>query len=115
MDQRRKFDRVPLRCEVVLWNPAEGTVTQAETENISCEGFYLLCGTPYAPGEELEATIQLFPFDSEDDPRALALQCRVEVMWSKPTSPGEYGVGCRIRRYLVVGRRHRERAQASGG
>jgi hypothetical protein len=114
MDQRRKFDRVRLRCDVVLWNPAEGTVVQAETENISCEGFYLLCETPYTPGDELEATIQLFQCDSSDDPRALALQCRVEVMWTKPRSSGEYGVGCRIRSYMVVGRRHRERVQVSG-
>jgi len=113
MDQRRKFDRVQLRCGVVLWNPAEGTVTKAETENISCEGFYLLCGTGYAPGDELEATIQLFPGDFRDDPHSLALQCRVEVMWTKPRLRGEYGIGCRIRSYTVVGSRPRERAQVS--
>jgi hypothetical protein len=114
MDQRRKFDRVHLRCAVVLWNPREGTVTQAETENISCEGFYFLCGTAFAPGDELEATIQLSPGDSKDNHHVLALQCQVEVKWTKPTLRGEYGIGCRIRTYALVGRRPRERAQVSG-
>jgi hypothetical protein len=78
---------------MVLWNPRQGTVTRAETVNISCEGLYFLAGTRRVSGEELEATIYL--------PACGSNQCTVEVIWVKPTSHGEYGVGCRIRRYTV--------------
>jgi hypothetical protein len=76
---------------------------QTETENISCEGFYFLCGNPYAPGDQLEATIQVPWRDvMRDDRHFLALQCRVEVVRIERPVPDQYGVGCRIRSYVVV-------------
>jgi PilZ domain len=116
MEQKRKYQRVPLRCAVILWNPRAGTVTQAETENISCEGFYFLCGTEYAPGEQLEATVQVPAWDSSrDDPFSVSLQCLVEVMWTKARQQrGEYGIGCRIHSYTVLARRPRKRTRVSG-
>ena len=101
MDEKRKQDRVELRCAVVLWNPHEGTVIQTETENISCRGFYFLSGSPCAPGDHLEATIQL-PWRRRDERKFMSLQCRVEVVRVQQRQHDTFGIGCRFHSYTVL-------------
>lgn len=102
MDERRKCERVHLRCALVLWSPREGTVIQTETENISSEGLYFVCGSPFKIGEQLEGTIQLPWRASKSDVSCLSLQCSVDIVRIQERSPNKFGIGCRFLSYTVL-------------
>jgi hypothetical protein len=100
MIERRQLRRLQMRCAVSLWKPSDGTFTRTTTENVSCDGFFSLCGTPYSPGDELQATLELPAFERRgqfDD--CLTLQCLVEVVRIRGQ---EFGLACRIKDYTVI-------------
>jgi len=107
MDERRRQKRVGLRCHVTFWNPREGTVTKGHTEDISCDGFYGMCGEPYVPGDELQATVEIPCMRlNGHDPSCVVLQCKVEVIRVILNSHADnFGMACRIRQYTAIGLR----------
>lgn len=104
MDEGRKHKRVRMRCAVALWDPRKGHVTRTDTENLSCDGFYCVCSEPYAPGEELEASLEVpCRYWNGRPADCLILQCKVEVVRVVlHSSRDDYEVACRIRDYAII-------------
>jgi hypothetical protein len=107
MIERRKLERLPLRCPVSLWRPTDGIFTRTMTENLSSDGFYCLSSEFFALGDELEARLEI-PDQHPDHARpergkmaALALQCRIEVVRAEDLGE-KRGLGCRIKEYFAT-------------
>lgn len=117
MSERRNYDRVPLRCAVVLWNPREGSVTALTTEDLSSEGFYCFCKEPYAPGERLQATLEVpCQYWNGRGTDCLVLQCEVEVVRVVLRGSEEhFGVAFRINDYIVIGNRRQDGSTTGDG
>jgi hypothetical protein len=117
MGERRNYERIPLHCTVALWNPREGGVTSTTTEDLSSEGFYCLCEEPYAPGERLQATLEVpCTYWSSHRAGSLVLHCEVEVMRVVLRGSEEnFGVAFRVNDYVVIGIRADEPENGSDG
>ena len=101
MTERRRADRVRLRCAVSLWKPGDGTVTHTETENLTSIGFFCLSSEEYLPGDELQATLEVPARIHKGRPTgSLLLRCQVEVV--RMNSLPQSGVACRIKDYAVI-------------
>lgn len=118
MSERRNYGRMPLRCTVTLWSPHEGSVTSTTTEDLSSEGFYCLCKEPYAPGERLQAILEVpCGYWNGHEADCLVLQCDVEVVRVVLRGVEEdFGVAFRINDYIVFGdRRPKGQRNGAGG
>ncbi len=95
--------RLALRWTVRLRMPGSGTEVQAETRNISSEGFYCISPESVTPGGTLDCAIGI-PSPSSPD-RQHYVHCRCTVLRIERISDellGElFGVACHIDDYSV--------------
>lgn len=100
MIERRRLQRLQIRCAVSLWKPSDGTFTRTVTENLTSSGFFLLSRESYLPGDKLEATLEV-PARSSNGGHTgcLHLQCQVEVL---RIDDRQSGIACRIKEYTVL-------------
>ena len=103
MNEIRRHKRVPIGCAVALWDPHEGSVARTSTENLSCDGFYCVCREPYAPGDKLEASLEVpCRYWGGRPADFLVLQCAVEVVRVVLNAARDYEVGCKITQYSII-------------
>jgi len=100
MVERRRLQRLQIRCSVSLWKPSDGTFARTVTENLSSGGFFCILCEPYLPGDELHATLEV-PAQEWNGRRqgCLTLQCQVEVV---RIDDRQSGIACRIKDYTVI-------------
>jgi hypothetical protein len=95
---RRKRDRVELRCPVQILN--SGELVKGETVNLSSEGVYWHCGVSFLPGETLQCSILISPPGLRGPTTNVFLRCDVKVVRVEETAGG-FGTGCRIEHFLI--------------
>jgi hypothetical protein len=96
------YAKVPLYCWAVLWHPSKGEVIQMQIHTLSCDSFYGISLDPFAPGEQLEASIEI-PAQGYHSSGPLKLHCcatviRIELRGAQ----AGYGLTCRITDYSFV-------------
>jgi hypothetical protein len=100
MIERRRLQRLQIRCAVSLWKPIDGTFTRTVTENLTCGGFFCLSREVYRPGDELQATLEVpAQYWNGRHDGCLTLQCQVEVV---RIDDRQSGIACRIKDYTVL-------------
>lgn len=100
--ERRRRRRVFLHWTVYLWPRDEMQPYQAETTNISSDGFYCVAPRPFTPGEWIECDIFVPTMADQNDDDLLVLRCRVQVLRVETTGNGDgYGLACRIEDYSL--------------
>ncbi len=97
--ERRRHQRLPLRCPVALLS-SHGWI-ETTTEDLSPAGFMCFLGEPIAPGQHTQCRITLTRGDAPLD-RPATLMCRVSIVRVVPRLQRRYEVGCRIDTYSVV-------------
>ena len=95
---RRRRPRLRLAYPVRLYRPGDDIQTDAETENISCEGFFFITDQLFSPPEALDCELEI-PVETGE---SIVLCCRAEVVRVVPlTDRAKLGVACRFTDYTV--------------
>jgi hypothetical protein len=100
LNERRRRERITLRCPVEIVISGEVAPRRATTQNMSSSGVYCLSSTPFSPGERLPCHIEITPKSYSLGTEAVYLDCVLEVVRVQRTEDA-YGIGCRIVRYVL--------------
>jgi hypothetical protein len=100
LNERRRRERMTLRCPIEIVISGEVAPRRAITCNISSNGVYCLTSTSFAHGQRLPCQIEITPQSSAYGLAAVYLDCILEVVRVERTVNG-YGIGCRIIRYVL--------------
>jgi hypothetical protein len=99
-NERRSRSRVPLRWPVLLARPGDSGIVEAETENLSSQGFFCISPESFGIGEDLSCIVVLPAKGWGYDAQSVWLHCRVEVMRVEIQAPASgFGLGCRIEEF----------------
>ncbi|HWB96184.1 MAG TPA: PilZ domain-containing protein [Bryobacteraceae bacterium] len=101
VQERRKRERVGLRCPVLAFRGVEEVPLSGHTVNLSSEGIYWLADQPLHPGERLHCSIRMTPHGFRCGAVSLCLRCEVEIVRVDPAKHG-FGVACRIEEYVLT-------------
>ena len=101
--ERRNQPRTDLHVPLYLLSGHRADVLEAETENISLNGFFFYSNVMFVPGEPLKFLL-LFPETARDSQitRATYLNGVAEVTHvSMGRGLSEFGIGCHMEEYRV--------------
>jgi len=99
---RRRRERVALRCPVELVTPAGGS-HGGTTRDLSSDGVYWISGAPFHPGEQVQCSILIKVPGYRAAHSCLTMLCSVRVLRIEGAGQG-FGVGAAIESYTLASR-----------
>ena len=99
--ERRKRERVDLRCSVQVFAAPERRAFEASTLNLSSDGVYWLSSVAFSPGERIQCSIFITTPGFRAAKTPLCLHCRVRVVRVEEREAG-FGLGCRIEEFALL-------------
>jgi hypothetical protein len=93
--ERRSRPRVRYAYPIRLSASNRPNVADGLTENLSSDGFYCTCVTPFTPGEELDCELILPSTESSGKCIVLRRRAKVLRLEIRGVEPG-FGIGCRF-------------------
>jgi PilZ domain len=104
--ERRKRGRIQVHWPLSFSSPGLPDLIETVTSNLSSNGFYFLCKTPFRSGEFRTCTLGVPTNHPWSADRVLWVQCKVKVIRIQPHTDGVFGIGCQIQDYHFVGAGH---------
>ncbi len=101
IQERRKRERIELRCPVQIFRAPESRAVDAATVNLSSDGVYWISNDAFSPGDRIQCSISITPPGFRAQKIPLFLHCRVHVVRVEETGSG-FGVGCRIEQFELL-------------
>ena len=99
--ERRRRERVALRCTAYLFPEGISGMIRALTKNVCSSGLYCHADVVVPLGDHLRCLVELSPATFSNELGAPCLDCQVEVLRIDRLDSG-FGIGCRIHKYRLV-------------
>ena len=98
--ERRNRARARVHWPVIFVRGNGEEAMETITQNLTSEGFYCLCPSPFISGEQLDCCLKLPAHDPAGRDQVLWLECRIRVIRvDAPDAEGAFGVAFQIEDY----------------
>ncbi len=93
---------MPLRWPVLLARSGDSRIVEAETENLSSQGFFCISRESFGIGERLNCIVVLPAKGWGYHAQSVWLHCRAEVIRVEIQAPASgFGLGCRMEEFSL--------------
>ena len=97
---RRRRDRARVHWLVRFHRPDSTDLLVTETQDLSSEGFYCRSTTAFAPGQQLNCTLEVPTHGPRTSGSLLRVRCKIRILRvDEPDGDGHYGLACRLEDY----------------